>query len=47
MVGKDQFSYALGEQVSVWVLSDTDDEVHVHGYDLFFTVKAGSPSRSP
>jgi hypothetical protein len=43
VVGQDQFSYALGGQVSVWVLSDTDDEVHVHGYDLFFTVKAGVP----
>ena len=43
MVGQDRFSYALGEQVSVWVLSDNDDEVHVHGYDLFFTVKAGVP----
>jgi hypothetical protein len=43
VVGQDQFSYALGEQVSVWVLSDDDDEVHVHGYDLFFTVTAGVP----
>lgn len=43
VVGQDQFSYSLGEQVSVWVLSDNDDEVHVHGYDLFFTVKAGVP----
>lgn len=43
VVGQDQYSYALGEQVSVWVLSDTDEEVHVHGYDLFFAVKAGVP----
>jgi hypothetical protein len=43
VVGLDRFSYTLGEQVSVWVLSDTDDEVHVHGYDQLFTVKAGVP----
>jgi len=29
--------------VSVWVLSDVDDEIHVHGYDLFFPAKTGIP----
>ena len=43
VVGQDRFSYAVGEKVSVWVLSDTEDEVHVHGYDLYFTVNAGVP----
>jgi hypothetical protein len=29
--------------VSVWVLSDIDDEIHVHGYDLYFEAMAGVP----
>jgi hypothetical protein len=33
----------LGDQVSVWVLSDVDAEIHVHGYDLFFDATAGVP----
>jgi len=36
-------SVAVGEQVSVWVLTDTDAEIHVHGYDLFFEATAGVP----
>jgi len=31
----------LGSDVLLRVLSDTDDEVHVHGYDLEQPVKAG------
>jgi hypothetical protein len=33
----------LGETVDVWVVSDIDDELHVHGYDLVFEVEAGVP----
>jgi hypothetical protein len=43
VVGPGRFSVAVGEQVSVWVLSDVDAEIHVHGYDLFFEATAGVP----
>jgi hypothetical protein len=33
----------LGETVGVWVVSDIDDELHVHGYDLVFEIEAGVP----
>lgn len=39
-----RISVAVGDQVSVWVLSaDADAEIHVHGYDLFFDATAGVP----
>jgi hypothetical protein len=34
-----------GEQIVVTVLSDKDDELHVHGYDLEVKVKAKATSR--
>jgi hypothetical protein len=43
VVGPGRFSVVVGEQVSVWVLSDVDAEIHVHGYDLFFEATAGVP----
>jgi hypothetical protein len=44
VVGPERFSFAVGEQVSVWVLSDTSDEIHVHGYDLYFETQPGIPT---
>ena len=44
VVGPDRFDYQLDEEVSIWILSDVADEVHVHGYDLFFLVKPGIPA---
>jgi ABC-type glycerol-3-phosphate transport system substrate-binding protein len=41
--GPDSFEVTLGETVDVWILSDVDDEIHVHGYDLRFDLAAGSP----
>ena len=41
--GPDTFEVRLGETVDIWVLSDVDDEVHVHGYDLRFDLAAGAP----
>ena len=41
--GPGRFTFAVGDLVSVWVLSDVDAEIHVHGYDLFFEAKAGVP----
>jgi hypothetical protein len=43
VVGPDRVQQAVGDLVSVWVLFDVDDQVHVHGYDLFFAAKAGVP----
>lgn len=43
VVGPDRFEYALGEEVSIWVLADADEEIHVHGYDVTFNAKAGIP----
>jgi plastocyanin len=42
--GPGTVSVAVGDQVSVWVLSDVDAEIHVHGYDVFFDAPAGVPT---
>jgi len=44
VAGPGTVSVAIGDQVSVWVLSDVDAEIHVHGYDLFFEAPAGVPT---
>lgn len=41
--GPDVVRVSLGETVEVVVLSDVDDEIHVHGYDLSFELRAGVP----
>ncbi len=43
LVGPGRFTFAVGDEVLVRVLSDVDDEIHVHGYDLLFPVTAGVP----
>lgn len=43
--GPDVVRVELGETVEVVVLSDVDDEVHVHGYDLLFELSAGVPNQ--
>jgi hypothetical protein len=43
VTGPGRVTAILGDQVSVWVLSDVDAEIHVHGYDLFFDATAGVP----
>lgn len=43
VTGPDRFTVDLGETVSIVVLSDVGDEIHVHGYDLFFDIAAGVP----
>jgi hypothetical protein len=42
--GPGTVSVAVGDRVSVWVLSDVDAEIHVHGYDVFFEAPAGVPT---
>jgi hypothetical protein len=41
--GPDSFEVTLGDIVDIWILSDVDDEIHVHGYDLRFDLAAGAP----
>ena len=41
--GPARVTVAVGDPVSVWVVSDVDAEIHVHGYDLFFEAPAGVP----
>lgn len=43
VTGPGTFEVGLGESVDVWILSDIDDEIHVHGYDLFYDLEAGVP----
>lgn len=42
-VGPDVLEVELGETVDIWILSDVDDAIHVHGYDLTFDLRAGEP----
>lgn len=44
VIGAGEFRFDLGETVSITVVSDVDDEIHVHGYDLFYDVEAGVPA---
>jgi hypothetical protein len=41
--GPAVFSYDLGDTVDITVISDVDDELHVHGYDLVFALTADLP----
>lgn len=41
--GPEVFEVDVGDTVDIWVLSDVDDEMHVHGYDLIYELKAGEP----
>jgi hypothetical protein len=43
VTGADIVEVGLGNEVDIWVLSDIDDQIHVHGYDLFFDLEAGVP----
>lgn len=43
VTGPDIVEVDLGDAVDFWVLSDIDDQIHVHGYDLFFDLEAGVP----
>jgi hypothetical protein len=41
--GPDSFKVALGDTVDIWVVSDTADELHVHGYDVSHDLRPGVP----
>lgn len=44
IAGPSTVSVGVGDRVSVWVLSDVDAEIHVHGYNVFFEGPAGVPT---
>ena len=44
VAGPGTVSVTVGDRVSVWVVSDVDAEIHVHGYDVFFEAPAGVPT---
>lgn len=41
--GSTVFSYDVGDTVDITVVSDVDDELHVHGYDLVYEMTADVP----
>jgi len=43
--GSHRFEIEVGETFDIWVVSDVGDELHVHGYDLLFTLEPGIPTR--
>jgi hypothetical protein len=43
--GVAELSYKRGDQVRLEIVSDVDEEIHVHGYDLFEEVAAGGTAR--
>ena len=43
--GPEVFEYELMETVDIRVVSDVDDELHIHGYDLVFALAAGVPTQ--
>ena len=43
VLGPDRIVAQQGQQVQIEVLSDRDDELHLHGYDLHLPLPAGKP----
>lgn len=41
VTGGGRITVPLGETVTLRITSDVDDEVHIHGYDLFVDLEAG------
>lgn len=41
VTGPDVFKFSIGDQVEITVLSSIEDEIHVHGYDLFYPTVPG------
>ena len=42
--GSERFEIDLGETVTIRVAADVDEEVHVHGYDIFGDVTPSTPA---
>ena len=43
VIGVDHFDVATGTIFTIRVFSDVADELHVHGYDLFYELAPGVP----
>lgn len=43
--GVQELAFAKGEDVRFEVRSDTTDEIHVHGYDVYADVEAGAKTK--
>lgn len=41
--GEDRYQVPVGEEVTITVVADLVEEVHVHGYDLSADIAPGSP----
>ena len=41
--GPEAFRVRQGEQVTLRIESDANDELHLHGYDLKLAIRAGEP----
>ena len=42
--GPQRISVRRGQQVNISIDTDSDDELHVHGYDLHLNLQAGEPA---
>jgi hypothetical protein len=42
--GPESFRVRQGEQVTLRIESNANDELHLHGYDLKLAIKAGEPA---
>lgn len=43
IIGVDHFEVTTGSTFTIRVVSDVADELHVHGYDLFYELEPGVP----
>ena len=43
--GKKKLTAKKGDQVEFTVVTDTDDSIHLHGYDIEKEAKAGKPAK--
>lgn len=43
--GPEHIRVRQGERLSLRVISDRDDELHLHGYDLRLDLRAGEPAQ--
>lgn len=41
ITGPRRFQVALGDTLEISILSSVDDDLHVHGYDLYFALIPG------
>lgn len=43
VTGPAVFALEVNDTLDIWVVSDTADQIHVHGYDRLFDLEAGTP----